>query len=168
MKFPGEGTGTVALFPPGSPHHTHTAPHSLARSGALPQASGRVKSRLQGGLGQLAVLGCSRLISHSFVKSVLQLQFIRRRRPWCGTIPHAAALPPVILTPITSPIPTVCPHLSVMPSRCCNDSQTEGLVTASTRSAQSEQAALHFTADQPQQWVSEMQIPKLLLLVTGL
>lgn len=61
-----------------------------------------------------------------------------------------------------SPIPTACPHLSVMPSRRCNDSQTEPLVTASycTKSE-------HFPVEQPQQWVSELQIPKLLLLVTG-
>lgn len=50
--------------------------------------------------------------------------------------PHTSALSHPHSLSITS-------HLSVMPSRCCcNDSQTEGLVTASTRDAQSQSRLL--------------------------
>lgn len=73
VKYPAEGMGTAAPFPPDSPQHAHTAPYPPACSAALPCGFGGVKTRLQSSLGWLAVLGCSRLLSQGFLESVLPI-----------------------------------------------------------------------------------------------
>lgn len=101
-----EGMGTAALFPPGSPQHAHTAPYPPACSAAC--VFGGHKTGLQSSLGQLAVLGCSRLLSQGFLESVLLIygscglckeEMAMMWHPTaCSSSLFAAAL-----TPVTSP-----------------------------------------------------------------